>query len=97
MSEMMRRPHRYVVSGDPGRVFSDPAYKLRHLETIRACLRRIWPDFQATVTSTPTGYNYKYTIAMTSPESVDVSLLESIRADLGRQGIDIVFVQDREG
>lgn len=93
----MRRPHRYVASGDTRRVFSDPAYKFSQLETIRNYLRRTHPAFKATVNCKVDGNNYLYTISLSSPKSVSPTLLQSIKADLQQQDIRVDFADPDAG
>lgn len=88
MSEIMRRPNRYVVGADSGRVFSDPAFKFRQLESIRNYLRIHYPHFKAQVISTPEGNNYLYKVTLKNVKDVDASVLATITRDLEAQGIN---------
>lgn len=89
MSERMRRPRRYIVAGDSDRVFSNPTFKFRQLETIRDRIRIDYPHFKAEVMSTPNGDNYRYQITLTNVESIDTATLDRITDDLKTQGIPV--------
>lgn len=89
MSEMMRRPRRYIVAGDSDHVFSDPTFKFRQLETIRDRIRIHYPHFKAEVVSTPDGDNYRYRITLTNVEPIDTATLDRITHDLEIQGIQV--------